>query len=384
MKASILAVGTEITNGQIVNKNAAWISAQLNALGLKVTMHVTVPDDRPLILDALALAEKQSDLIFVTGGLGPTSDDFTRDLVSQWSQRKLVYHEESWQHIVKRLGSRGFQAGQIQKQQCYFPEGADVLINPEGTANGFTFSLVREAGSASPTSASAPSKKVFVLPGPPREIEAIWNLHIQSWMQENTRHVDKVITRAWDTIGVGESDVASKVEEVFADRPTGIFLELGYRVHLPYVEVKVSFFEKDLALWQSWLAKMDALLGEITIAKDFVDLADSISKKTQSIDFAFYDYVSGGYLQHRLSPFLKSHAKYSWKQSDDKPLVELFQHEENFLALLPLEDDKALLLFDYMGRRKQMVIEAPMKAVTLGERRKQYMAEMALAYFSQI
>lgn len=374
MKASILAVGTEITTGQIVNKNASWISARLKSAGVQVSMHITVPDDRQLILDALTLAEKQSDLIFVTGGLGPTSDDFTRDLISTWTNKKLVYDETSWQHIVDRLSPRGFPVREIQKQQCYFPEGSLVLKNSEGTANGFFLETAKSNG----------IKKVFVLPGPPREIESLWNDHVGPWLNENTKDIDKLITKAWDTLGVGESDVAAKVEEMLQGRPESKTFDIGYRVHLPYVEVKLSYLETEAAIWTPYIEKVNSILHEITIAKDFKDLAEMISKKIKAVDFTFYDYVTTGYLQHRLAPFLKSHPNYSWKQSTEKPLVELFEHEENFLALLPYEDDKSLLIFEFTGRRKQVIIEAPMKSPYMAERRKQYMAEMALAHFSQI
>lgn len=374
MKASILAVGTEITTGQIVNKNASWISAQLKSAGVQVSMHITVPDDRQLILDALSLAEKQSDLIFVTGGLGPTSDDFTRELISEWTNKKLVFHEPSWQHIIDRLKPRGFAVRDVQRQQCYFPEGALVLKNAEGTANGF----YQETSTS-----SNGVKKVFVLPGPPREIESIWKDHVSPWLTENTKGIDKLVTKAWDTVGVGESDVAAKVEDALAGRPESKTFDIGYRVHLPYVEVKLSYLEKETALWKPYVEKVNNLLEEITIAKDFKDLAESISTKIKDVDFTFYDYVSGGYLQNRLSPFLKTHPNYSWKQSTEKPLVEFFENEENFLALLPLEDDKSLLLFEHAGRRKQFIVEAPMKSPFMAERRKQYTAEMALAYFSQ-
>jgi molybdenum cofactor synthesis domain-containing protein len=373
MKASILAIGTEITTGQILNKNASWISAKLKFAGVQVAMHITVPDDHDLILDALTLSEKRSDVLFVTGGLGPTSDDFTRDLISEWSQTKMIFDESSWQQIIDRLKPRGFPVRDIQRQQCYFPEGAHILKNSEGTANGFYLEVKKPSG----------VKKVFVLPGPPREIDAIWKSNIDSWLQKNTTDINKQVTKAWDTIGVGESDVALKVEEALQGRPTSENFEIGYRVHLPYVEVKLSFLENETEMFKPYIQKVDTLLSEITLAKDFEDLANIVSKKVSQYDFTFYDYVTNGFLHARLSGYLKSHANYSWKQSNEKPTVDLFENEENFLALLPFEEDKSLLIFEFQGQRKQILIEAPMKSSAMAERRKQYMAEMALAHLSQ-
>jgi molybdenum cofactor synthesis domain-containing protein len=145
MKASILAIGTELTTGQIVNQNAANLSTKLKALGVIVTTHLTVPDDRQIILKSLKFLETASDteensnhdIIFVTGGLGPTSDDFTRDLIAEWSGLPMKFDETSWIHIQERLKSRGFVVHERQKQQCYFPEKSEILFNSEGTANGF-------------------------------------------------------------------------------------------------------------------------------------------------------------------------------------------------------------------------------------------------------
>ena len=83
MIASVLGVGTELVDGQIVNKNAAWISEKLRALGLTTKLHLVIPDDRKLIFESLDYCGQYSDLIFVTGGLGPTSDDFTREVISE-------------------------------------------------------------------------------------------------------------------------------------------------------------------------------------------------------------------------------------------------------------------------------------------------------------
>ena len=137
MKATILGVGTELTTGQITNKNGSWISKQLMSYGVTTASHIVVPDDKKLITQALDYCANTSQIIFITGGLGPTSDDFTRDLISEWTNQKLVFDDSSWKHVQDRLTSRGFTVKDIQRQQCYFPETAKVLTNAHETANGF-------------------------------------------------------------------------------------------------------------------------------------------------------------------------------------------------------------------------------------------------------
>src|SRR4051794_23818144 len=102
-KASILAIGTELTTGQITNRNAAWISEQLVNLGAEVVLHEVVADEHQHIREALERCGKVSQLVFVTGGLGPTSDDFTRNVVAEWLGQPLEFDDPSWKRIVSRL-----------------------------------------------------------------------------------------------------------------------------------------------------------------------------------------------------------------------------------------------------------------------------------------
>lgn len=369
MKASILAIGTELTTGQIINKNAATISEKLKALGIITNAHLTVPDDRALILDSLLFLESKSELIFITGGLGPTSDDFTRDVVAEWAQSQMKFSEESWSHVQERLNARGFTVRDMQKQQCYFPENAKILFNSEGTANGFKLNFK--------------NKEIYVLPGPPREIEAIWRDGIQLDLIEKTKNLNKLITKSWDTIGVGESEVAFQVEELLKDKPREKYLEIGYRVHLPYVEVKISFENKEEIFWSLWLDKVDRQLNSITVARNFNDVAKIALEKIKDFDFTFYDFVSEGYLHNRLSPHLKKLKSWSFKQSDTLLSADMFENEDNFLALLPFEEDQCIVIFSVDGLITQKTITAPMKSQLMAERRKQYFAEMSLVELSR-
>jgi nicotinamide-nucleotide amidase len=374
MKASILAIGTELTTGQIINKNAATLSEKLKRLAVVVNTHLTVPDDKPIILNSLKFLEENSDVLFITGGLGPTSDDFTRDVLAEWGGVQMKFDETSWKHIQERLTSRGFTVRDMQKQQCYFPENGEILFNSEGTAHGFKFKVKKPSG----------EKTVYALPGPPREIEAVWKAHIEKDLSEQTSHIDKLITKAWDTIGVGESEVAHQVEEALKDKPQNTFLEIGYRVHLPYVEVKLTFTENDSAALKQTIDKVDEVLNPICITRDFNDVVNIFCRKTDKIDFTFYDYVTEGYLHGRLSPHLKNMKNWSFKQSTETPIVELFDNEDNFLALLPFEEDRCILIYSVNGKYQQKNIEAPMKSPLMSERRKQYFAELALVELSQI
>lgn len=372
-KATILGVGTELTTGQITNKNASWISDKLIPFGLETSLQLTVPDDRALILKSLDYCSENSDYIFVTGGLGPTSDDFTRDIISEWSQKKMHFDEKSWQSLQARMSSRNFVVKDIQRQQCYFPEGAVILNNSQGTANGFQIKVETLFG----------TKDVFILPGPPAEIEAIWNESIAKWLFVETQLLDKKLTKAWDTLGIGESEVAALVEPCLEGRWPDLKFDLGYRVHLPYVEVKFSYYKSQENLTKSIVDKIDKALEKNTVLKNFADISHIFSQLTSRTEFGFYDFVSGGHLHRRLSADLKKYKNWVWKESTHALDTDFFTNEENFLALFPQDEnlEKAVLMANFSRRSLTLELHAPFKTPLMLERRKQYFAEMALIEF---
>ena len=372
-KATILGVGTELTTGQIFNKNASWISDKLIPFGLETAMHLTIPDDRPAILQALDICAQNSQYIFVTGGLGPTSDDFTRDLISEWSKKELKFDEKSWQSVQVRMTSRGLVVKDIQKQQCFFPEGAVILNNSQGTAHGFQMEVETIHG----------TKDVFVLPGPPKEIEAIWNESIAKWLFVETQLFDKKITKSWDTLGCPESEVAGMTEPCLDGRWPDLKFDLGYRVHLPYVEVKFSYYKSQENLAKPIVDKIDKALENITALKNFTEITEVFSKLTSSSEFAFYDFVSGGFLNHRLSNELKKYKNWMWKQSQQPLDTDFFSHEENFIALFPQDEnlERAVVMGNFNGKSFTKELQATSNSPLMIERRRQYFAEMALITF---
>lgn len=379
MKASILAIGTEITNGQIINRNAQTIAKNISQKGLSFSYHLSVPDDRLLIKQALDFISRESEIIFVCGGLGPTSDDFTRDVVSDWANKELMFSEESWTYITERLTERGLAVREHQKQQCYFPKNALILKNSKGTAHGFYFETEHATG----------LKKIFVLPGPPSEIQAIWQDHIENWLAENLKVADPLITKVWDTMGVPEPELAFRVEKILSDvsvqsRLDG-GLDIGYRVHLPYVELKFIFPKSMEAKWTKHIKLIDQALDSITVSRDFQDILKDVFVSLSDQQFVFYDYFSDGYWLERLTPYLKKQPNFLYSQGADAPNSDFFLDETNFLALLPYEEDKAIALFDHPGKagRKtgQLILEFPFKSKAMEDRRKIFLSEMALVDF---
>lgn len=221
-RAAVIAVGTEITTGQTENTNASWLSRELEKLGVETVLHLSVADHRSAILEALGYASGVADLVLVTGGLGPTADDFTRQVVAQHRGLELCFDQDSWARIVERMGRFQIPVAESNRQQCYFPLGSRILTNPAGTASGFLI----------PASEGAPA--VAVLPGPPREVQAIWQSILSSVVTQHAPGLTKKLM-TWQCLGKSEAELGEMVEASLM----GSGLETGYRAHRPYVEIKV-------------------------------------------------------------------------------------------------------------------------------------------------
>ena len=135
--AAVLSIGTELTRGELVDTNAAWLSERLTSLGLSVRMRLTVDDDVERIVEALGLIAASSKFVVVTGGLGPTTDDMTTEAAARALGVSLVRDPGSLEHIRRIFQMIGRPMSPSNEKQADFPEGATILMNPVGTAPGF-------------------------------------------------------------------------------------------------------------------------------------------------------------------------------------------------------------------------------------------------------
>lgn len=357
MNASVLAVGTELTSGQITNRNAAWISQRLSELGLQTEIHMTVADDRAAIRDALLILEKKSDFIFVSGGLGPTSDDFTRELITEWAGQPAEFHEPSWEKIKARLNARNLPVAEFQKQQCYFPRNSHIIENSAGTANAF---YLKKA-----------DKHLWALPGPPNEIAAVWSEHIQTQMQKLTENLNPYMTVSWDCLGLGEATAPTLVEP-FVKNTTA---ELGYRVHMPYLEIKFSFFKSELEKLQLHIDKIEEVLKPYTITRNGTDILQSLDKILGQAEHLFVcDEITQGLLLARLQTIRKTNFTYT----TDKSLpAHGMSWQIHCLSINEFEFE--LKLVSPAKKIFTRGISSPYsQAQQMSERRRQYFSEMAL------
>src|SRR5436309_2735997 len=141
MKTQIISIGTELTSGQNLDTNSQWLSRRLAEVGIAVGWHTTIADDFDANLDAFRIATGRAKLVLVTGGLGPTQDDLTREVLAKLAGVDLVFHEDSFRIISDLFAKRGRHMPERNRVQALFPAGSEPIRNDRGTAPGVWMDL---------------------------------------------------------------------------------------------------------------------------------------------------------------------------------------------------------------------------------------------------
>ena len=266
MRLEIINTGTELLLGRVTNTHLGFLAQSLFSLGLRVERQVTVPDG-VAIAEALSEAMGRADLIIITGGLGPTSDDITRDAAAEAFGKKLIFHQDILDGIAVKFARRKIPMNDLQRPQAMVPEGGVVLENANGTAPG----LIVEN-----------DKTVAVLlPGPPRELRPMWTDSALPWLRK--KYADRLGPAHEVTLrilGVGETRVQMLVEEdVRALGP----VEVGYcarsgEVDLRFIAPDEALLQKAADLARSRLSDAIYTEGVETMEEAVVRLARAAGK----------------------------------------------------------------------------------------------------------
>lgn len=284
--AELVSTGTELLNGGRINTHAHLLARMLAPLGFALVRDTTVRDDLDAIEDCVRQALRRVDLVFVSGGLGPTVDDITRDAVARAVGRTLVLDEVYSAVLAGKYASVGRAYNEPAQRQAWVAEGAAVLPNPVGSAPGQRMDL--DHG------------HVFVLPGPTGEFSAICEQSILPWLRENLPRPAAHVQRVWMLAGLGESDIAARLEEDGFD-PTGI--EVGYCAHPGEVELRLDACgDVDL---EAAAAGIRRLLGKYIFAEARLALEDVLLQHLAGIQgtLATLEIATGG----QLAGLLASH-----------------------------------------------------------------------------
>jgi nicotinamide-nucleotide amidase len=219
MTIAILATGDELVHGDTLNTNSHHIAHILSSEGLSLGNHVSCSDKETDIIHCLNFLAEHHDIIILIGGLGPTSDDRTRFALAKFTGNTLRQHPEALEYIINRFKNTQIVLNEGNLQQCLFPESAQLLPNPYGSAMGYSYGWQ--------------NKTFILLPGPPRECLPMFTNHVFPLLQK-TPHSQKKILK-WRIFGLPESEIAPTLEKALQ----GIECQTGYRWESPYIEFKV-------------------------------------------------------------------------------------------------------------------------------------------------
>ena len=231
MKIELINTGSELLLGRVLNTHQQWIGRRLADRGYELTCQVAVPDTADAIQRAVEEALGRSDLVITTGGLGPTSDDRTRELIAEMLNRPLREDAAIVRHIESFFQGRGRTMPQSVRVQAMVPEGARVIANDFGTAPGLAMTVAGE-------SAFNGRAHLVMLPGPPRELRPMFDARVLPWLEAEVFAPVEFACRTLRSTGIGESRVEEKIKE----RLPSLFergLEIGYCARTGEVDVRL-------------------------------------------------------------------------------------------------------------------------------------------------
>ena len=286
MNAEIISVGTELLLGQVVNTDAAIVAQALSALGINL-LHASVVGDNPRRLeDAVKLALSRSDLLIMTGGLGPTTDDLTKETVAAAAGRKLVLHEESLKRIQTYFNEKN--VSENQAKQAYLPEGCTVLQNDNGTAPGCAFEA--ENGCT-----------VLMLPGPPSELTPMLERYAVPYLKQGQESV--IVSHNVHIFGRGEAPVALMMDDMMdGENPTLAPYAKEGECFLRVTAKAASEAEAD-KLCQPMIDEIKRRLGDFVYSVDIESLEELVVQLLNEQDktLATAESCTGGLLSKRIT-----------------------------------------------------------------------------------
>jgi nicotinamide-nucleotide amidase len=238
MKAELITIGDEILIGQIVDTNSAWMGQQLNLHGIEVYQITSVHDNHEHIIKAFAEAEKNADLVLITGGLGPTKDDITKNCLCEYFNTELIFYPEVFEHVQSLLSSRNVVINQLNHDQALLPASCTVLPNSAGTASGMWFER---------------NNTIFIsMPGVPFEMEAIMKEEVFPRLVK-LGITQSIVHKTVLTIGLPESMLAEKIEKWESALPD--FIKLAYLPSPQMVRLRLSGYGTNKSMLQKEIEK---------------------------------------------------------------------------------------------------------------------------------
>ena len=298
MHIELINTGSELLLGQTRNTHQAWIAKQLSEAGYLLSYQCTVPDTGPAIQGALRVALERADLIITTGGLGPTSDDRTRDFLSELIQRRLIKSDSIVEHIRNYFEGRGKVMPEQVTIQAMIPEGCECLVNQFGTAPGLLIPL-----EPNPFRESGKPAWIAMFPGPPRELHPMFRDQFMPWLKQTLPRDQDYHCRILRTSGLGESWIEQRLSMKLAPlMKQG--LDVGYCARNGEVDIRFTAegFNADSLIRQSaeiTYEDIGALIygeGEVSLEASLIEAC-----KKSDLKLALAESCTGGGIAHRIT-----------------------------------------------------------------------------------
>ncbi|NOZ45631.1 MAG: competence/damage-inducible protein A [Chlorobi bacterium] len=227
MQAEIITIGDEILIGQIVDSNSAWMAKKLNLIGVKIHQIISISDNSEHIINTLKNSLLNSEIVFITGGLGPTNDDITKETLCKFFNTKLIFHQPSFEDIKKFVKSRNSVLNELNKKQAEIPENCMPIRNLNGTAPGMWF----EQG----------NKIIISMPGVPYEMKAMMENIIIPELQKRYK-LERIIHKTVLIPGIPEAILAEKIEQWEKHLPE--YIKLAYLPSPGLIRLRLSIYTK--------------------------------------------------------------------------------------------------------------------------------------------
>ncbi|MFH1624746.1 MAG: competence/damage-inducible protein A [Pseudomonadota bacterium] len=290
MNTEIITIGNELISGSVLDTNASFLADRLLSLGIEVTRMTSVGDNEFDMKDSLERAMVRSDVVLVTGGLGPTPDDITSEVAAKTLGRKLVLYEEALNHIKELFQKRGLKMPSSNDKQAFIPENGELIMNPIGTACGF---LIREK-----------EKLIFFLPGVPREVVRMTDESVLSILRKEKGEGSQFKTTTLKAFGLSESKIAELIRDIIEkDEATRIGFLPNYPENYIKITAKGMSYEEASAKVSAMEEEIAERLGDYIFGRDDQTLEGVVGDLLRSSGdtIAVAESCTGGLITTRLT-----------------------------------------------------------------------------------
>ena len=292
----IVAIGSELLLGQIVDTNSAWMAQRFTNLGIDLFYKTVVGDNPGRMKEVIGRALERSDIVITSGGLGPTQDDLTREIVAEVIGRRLVFDQGLMAQIEELFRKRGRSMTPNNRRQAYIPEGAIPVRNPNGTAPSF---LVEDCRGV-----------IFSLPGVPVELKWLFESEVEPYLRRKFQLNEVITYRVLKIIGLGESAVDDRIGHLIANssNPT-----VGVLAHPGQVDVRIAAKAANKAEASKLIAPLEArvreMLGSHIFATDDQTIEEVVGRllRQKNKTVAVYEDVTCGQLAERIQKASSEH-----------------------------------------------------------------------------